>query len=203
MLRAACRVLGEIHSEPAVEAVLARLEAADTARRADLVWAAAFDDQTAKMYVAVGVLTGIAALATALWSRRIAMNTRSIGDSTISVGWTTICWFIPLVWFWAGFSQLRRAPRADWPIWSWQAAFVAPTIASWIATRVGKFREASDQLTPGGLQLETIRQGVQDDWIVGLMFAGFSALATILAARAVIVLARTFHEIAEATTPTS
>ena len=38
---AACRVLGEIHSEPAVEAVLARLEAADTARRADLVWAAA------------------------------------------------------------------------------------------------------------------------------------------------------------------
>ena len=38
---AACRVLGEIHSEPAVEAVLARLEAADSARRADLVWAAA------------------------------------------------------------------------------------------------------------------------------------------------------------------
>jgi putative heme-binding domain-containing protein len=39
--RAACRVLGEIHSEAAVDAVLARLEAADAVRRADLVWAAA------------------------------------------------------------------------------------------------------------------------------------------------------------------
>ena len=39
--RAACRVLGEIHSEPAVDAVLTRLGAADPARRADLVWAAA------------------------------------------------------------------------------------------------------------------------------------------------------------------
>ena len=39
--RSACRVLGEIHSEPAVEAVLVRLAAADAARRADLVWAAA------------------------------------------------------------------------------------------------------------------------------------------------------------------
>jgi putative heme-binding domain-containing protein len=39
--RAACRVLGEIHSEPAVDAVLTRLETADAAGRADLVWAAA------------------------------------------------------------------------------------------------------------------------------------------------------------------
>jgi len=39
--RAACRVLGEIHSEPAVEAVLGRLGTADAARRGDLVWAAA------------------------------------------------------------------------------------------------------------------------------------------------------------------
>ena len=39
--RAACRVLGEIHSEPAVDAVLTRLGAADAARRAELIWAAA------------------------------------------------------------------------------------------------------------------------------------------------------------------
>jgi putative membrane-bound dehydrogenase-like protein len=39
--KTACRVLGELHSEPAVAAVQARLEAADAARRADLVWAAA------------------------------------------------------------------------------------------------------------------------------------------------------------------
>lgn len=39
--RAACRVLGEIHSEPAVDAVLARLEKADAVHRGDLVWAAA------------------------------------------------------------------------------------------------------------------------------------------------------------------
>jgi len=39
--RTACRVLGEIHSEPAVDAVVARLETADAAGRGDLVWAAA------------------------------------------------------------------------------------------------------------------------------------------------------------------
>jgi len=39
--KTACRVLGELHCEPAVAAVLMRLEAADAARRADLVWAAA------------------------------------------------------------------------------------------------------------------------------------------------------------------
>ena len=39
--RAACRVLGEIHSEPAVAAVVTRLETSDAARRGDLVWAAA------------------------------------------------------------------------------------------------------------------------------------------------------------------
>jgi len=39
--RAACRVLGEIHSEAAVDAVLARLAAADATRRGDLAWAAA------------------------------------------------------------------------------------------------------------------------------------------------------------------
>lgn len=39
--RTACRVLGEIHSEPAVDAVIVRLEAADAAGRGDLVWAAA------------------------------------------------------------------------------------------------------------------------------------------------------------------
>jgi putative heme-binding domain-containing protein len=39
--KTACRLLGELHSEPAVAAVQARLEAADAARRADLVWAAA------------------------------------------------------------------------------------------------------------------------------------------------------------------
>jgi putative heme-binding domain-containing protein len=39
--RAACRVLGEIQSEPAVDAVLGRLEKADALHRGDLVWAAA------------------------------------------------------------------------------------------------------------------------------------------------------------------
>jgi putative membrane-bound dehydrogenase-like protein len=39
--RAAGRVLGEIHSEPAVDAVLGRLEKADAVHRPDLVWAAA------------------------------------------------------------------------------------------------------------------------------------------------------------------
>ena len=39
--RAVCRVLGEIHSQPSVDAVLTRLEAADATQRGDLVWAAA------------------------------------------------------------------------------------------------------------------------------------------------------------------
>ncbi len=39
--RAACRVLGEIHSEAAVDAVLQRLAEADAGQRADLTWAAA------------------------------------------------------------------------------------------------------------------------------------------------------------------
>jgi putative membrane-bound dehydrogenase-like protein len=41
VLEAACRVLGEIHSEPAVDAVVTRLAKADAARRGALVWAAA------------------------------------------------------------------------------------------------------------------------------------------------------------------
>jgi len=41
MRRAACCVLGEIHAEAAVDAVLPRLAAADAVRRADLAWAAA------------------------------------------------------------------------------------------------------------------------------------------------------------------
>lgn len=165
---------------------------------ADLAWANTFDDETAKMYIVIAVVTALAALATAFWSRRIAQNTVSIGNTTVSPGWTTVCWFIPLVWFWAGFSQLRRAPRAEWAVWSWQVAFVAPSIGSWIATRLGRLREARDELSPNGLQLETVRQGVKDDWIVGLMFAGCAALATILTARTVVLLARTFREISVA-----
>jgi hypothetical protein len=175
-----------------------RIRAAGSATAADLRWAHDFDRLSLRLVITTVVMMFVAAVATAFWSRRVAQNSITAGDVTTSVATATYAWFIPLVWYVSGFSQLRRAPRADWPVTAWQLAFVTPVVAArWVMSTAFRYSELSDQTLNGGVSRTTLFREVRSEWILSLMFAGGFTLATLMAMRAVVVLRAVFLEMTQ------
>ena len=166
-------------------------------REIDIRRATELDDRTIRYAVVLVGAYLVATVATALYTRRVAKNSLALGETSVSPGWATWCWFIPVVNLFAGFSQLRRAPKADWPVWSWQLCFLTPTVAAWLVSRMTFISSSYDATEYGQLRPETILSQTRNEWIATLFFAGLLPLATLLAARAVVVLHKVFGSVNE------
>jgi hypothetical protein len=99
------------------------------------------------------VVAASAAVATALWSRRVITSARLAGIEGANPNHATIGWLIPFVWWYLGFEQLRTALGDDTPglrsLRAWQTAFTLGTVFA-VLTR-GNSRRVADlaELTTG------------------------------------------------------
>ena len=164
--------------------------------RATVALGEQFDARTHQLFLVLVALLAVAMAATALWSRRVASNAQALGRQDVSVGASTWGWFVPFVWYFAGFRQLRKLDRIAGAVIGWQMAFVTPFVAGYVGSRITSVRTSFDVSMEGSVSTDTLLSGLRSIWIVQLMFVGCLGLAILAASRAVIRAHRLFSEAA-------
>ena len=147
------------------------------------------------MPLAIPLLTGPGALTTSLWSERVLCNTSILGDRQANDRLGTFAWFLPFACYYVGFKRLRRTPRADWQISVWQFAFMTPAIGSWIVARVNSFANVLNPSDSTAVSIDDTLHGLNNEWMISLLFAGCYIIATLGALGAVVHLRATFRRI--------
>ena len=161
----------------------------------DLAWAKAFDHQSLRLIMLAFALMFVGAVTTAYWSHLVIRNSVATGHPVANEWLGTFGWFIPIAWWFAGFSRLRRTVRADWQLIGWQIAFVVPWVAYYFITRIYNIAASKDQIEVGHVRSKTTFTLLRNEWILSLMFAGCFVFASLCALSAVAHLHRTFREI--------
>ena len=122
-----------------------------------------------------------AVILVALWARRIATNARSRGAWDVKPGLATGGWFIPIGWFWVGFTQVRKADAAlggrSQNLGRWQGAFVLVGVFGVVARAVN----SSDVGASAGEVSDTFQQ----QGMVGIGAALVFALSALFATKAI------------------
>jgi len=123
-----------------------------------------------------------AVILVALWARLIASNARSHGAWDVKPGLATGGWFIPIGWFWVGFTQLRRADAAlggrSQNLSRWQGAFVLVGV-------FGVISRGIDNSTDLGASATDVSDTFQRQGVIGLVAAVVFALAAFFATRSI------------------
>jgi hypothetical protein len=162
--------------------------------KATASYAEELDARTRQLVIVLLALHLVAMVATAVWARRVAINTRALGRFDVSVGASTWAWLMPFAWFAVGFNQLRKLPRISGAVIGWQVAFVTPFVASYLVKHFSRARASFDVSMKGSVSADTVNSAIRSTWIVSLMFAGGAALALLAATRAVVLARSHFRE---------
>ncbi|MBI4934738.1 MAG: hypothetical protein HY828_12725 [Actinobacteria bacterium] len=162
----------------------------------DLTRATAIDDRTFLLTCVVGALLLLSAVATACWARRVAQNAVAIGRTDTDVRWATISWFIPVVWFFVGFVQIRKTPRSGRWVWWWQVTFVAPFAAVWFVSKISQANARFDVANYGGVKARTLFADYERFFQMSVVMAICLPISTLLAMRSVLLVRSIYATIA-------
>ena len=133
------------------------------------------------------VLGGIA---TAVWSRIVASNIVALHNNTVNVGLATWAWFVPIVQHFAGFTQLRKAHGAEWPVYGWQAGFAVIDLLAWVYSKVDRFATLTHS---SGSSIVVATDHLQRNAEFAIVFFLCVGVTALLASRAVIEVHRSFR----------